>query len=165
MRYGIIRNEDKRQITYISRCCNSKRYNLNEEDVMNTLNQFSIAAVMVKFDNTSFEQQVRIMYKTILLISIHGSQLSNMVFMLPGSAVIEIVNPLFSIWFFKELSEKTELYYSLFQHTAIPPEPHRGVGRGWCATVNYNTIVNTTLLFPVVEESIKRARNGRTNAT
>lgn len=132
---------------------------------MNTLNQFSIAAVMVKFDNTSFEQQVRIMYKTILLISIHGSQLSNMVFMLPGSAVIEIVNPLFSIWFFKELSEKTELYYSLFQHTAIPPEPHRGVGRGWCATVNYNTIVNTTLLFPVVEESIKRARNGRTNAT
>ena len=158
-RYTIDTKQGMKQITYVSRCCSSRRHNTNEDEVMKCLNLFDTKAVMVKFDNATFEQQVRIMASTLLLVSIHGSQLTNMVFMAPRSAVIEIVNPLFSIWFFKELSERSELFYSLFQGTSIAEEvPYEIRKHWWRLTVDYNTIVNTTLLYPVVREALSKTQ-------
>ena len=153
--YDIHIKQERKQITYVSRCCNTRRHNTNEDEVMKCLNLFNMTAVMVKFDNATFEEQVRIMADTLLLVSIHGSQLTNMVFMVPRSAVIEIVNPLFNYWFFKELSERSELFYSLFQGTTIAEDvPYEVRRTWWCLTVDYNTIVNTTLLYPVVRNML-----------
>ena len=146
------RTYDEKRILYVSRCCGPKRWNVNEEEVMDALRTIDAHSVMIKFDNMTFEQQVQIMANTDLLISIHGAQLTNALFMRPGSGVIEIFNPKFKTSLYYNLCKGAELKYEAFFGTVIAEEvPIEIRKKWWCLTVNYNTIVNISLFLPVVK--------------
>ena len=144
-------------ILYISRCCGPKRWNVNEEEVMDALSTLDVPSVMMKFDNISFETQVRIMANTTTLISIHGAQLTNALFMHPGSSVMEIFNPLFSAPFYYRLCLKAELHYYAYHGTTIAEEvPIEIRKKWWCLTAHYNTRVNITQFIPAVRSIISK---------
>ena len=73
-----------RQITYVSRYCNSSRCNENDGEVVDGLRSLWNRTVHVTFNGMSYEEQVGLMTETDMLISIHGAQLTNLVFMHAG---------------------------------------------------------------------------------
>ena len=152
-KYTIPQNETiLKRILYISRCCGPKRWTVNEDEVMNALGTLDVPSVMMKFDNISFVTQVRIMANTTVLISIHGAQLTNALFMRPGSSVMEIFNPLLKAPFYYNLCRKAELNYLAYYGTTIAEEVPIEIRRSWwCLTAHYNTIVNITLFLPAVK--------------
>ncbi len=151
--YGISpERSSRKQITYVTRCCKSARYNENDNEVVDALKSVSSATVLAKFDGMSFEMQVRLMVDTTLLISIHGAQLTNLMFMHPGSSVIEIFNPFLKIDCYERLSKVCEMQYTAFRGTTIAAEiPIEIRKKWWNPMLNYHTVVNTTLLLPIVE--------------
>ena len=141
----------RKQITYVTRCCKSARWNENENEVIDALKSVNSATVLAKFDGMSFEMQVRMMVETTLLISIHGGQLTNLMFMHPGSGVIEIFNPYLKVDCYERLSKVCEMQYTAFRGTLIAAEIPIEIRRKWWnPMLNYHTIVNTTLLIPLV---------------
>ena len=153
-RFGIAYNRTSyNRILYISRSDARYRKVVNEEEVMDALRTIDAHSLMMKFGNISFEQQVQIVANTDLLISIHGAQLTNALFMRPGSGVIEIFNPKLKTPFYYNLCKNAELKYIAFYGTEIAKEvPIEIRKRWWCMTVNYDVIVNTTLILPVVKK-------------
>ena len=73
---------------YISRSRAQKRKILNEEKVVNILRE--LAFEIIYAEDVSFEQQVKIASAARYLISNHGAGLTNMLFMRPGSSVLEL---------------------------------------------------------------------------
>ena len=111
--------------------------------------------IMTKFDGKSFEMQVRMMVDTRLLISIHGAQLANLIFMHPGSGVIEIFNPYFNEECYKRLSYFCELKYTAFRSTRIAAEIPIEIRRTWWhSEVNYHTLVDIPVLVSVVKSYV-----------
>lgn len=124
---------------------------MNEDEVMSALGTLDVPSVMMKFDNISFVTQVRIMAKTTVLISIHGAQLTNALFMRPESSVMEIFNPLLKAPFYYNLCKKVELKYLAYYGTIIAEEvPLEIRQKWWCLAAHYNTIVNITQFLPAV---------------
>lgn len=79
-------------ITFIRRV--NRRKILNFDSIFNTLTintQFKVMAV--EMDNLTFQEQVAIMAKTDVFLSNHGAQFTNIIFLRPGSIVIEIFHP------------------------------------------------------------------------
>jgi len=75
---------------YISRGRARKRKIKNEEEVIEILREFDFKTVYA--EDCSFEQQVKIAANATYLVSNHGAGLSNMLFMNPGSSVLEMRN-------------------------------------------------------------------------
>jgi capsular polysaccharide biosynthesis protein len=73
---------------YISRALAPKRRILNEEEVMEVLQQFSFR--IIRTEDYSFQEQVRIASGARDLISNHGTGLTNMLFMGPDTNVLEL---------------------------------------------------------------------------
>jgi capsular polysaccharide biosynthesis protein len=73
---------------YISRKYAQKRKISNEADLERVLQKFGFTIVYC--EEHSFFGQVSIFSKAQFLISIHGAGLTNMLFMPPGSAVLEL---------------------------------------------------------------------------
>ena len=77
------------KIIYISRRKARGRFILNEEALEAMLAEFEAESVCL--EDFSFKEQVTLMQRTRLLISIHGAGLTNMMFMQEGGTVIEIL--------------------------------------------------------------------------
>jgi hypothetical protein len=73
---------------YISRSLAPKRRILNEEEVIEVLRQFDFR--VVRTEDHSFAEQVRIASGARYLISNHGAGLTNVLFMNPGANVLEL---------------------------------------------------------------------------
>jgi capsular polysaccharide biosynthesis protein len=73
---------------FISRSQAPKRKILNEEEVTELLRQFDFR--IVKTEQLSFAEQVRLTAGTRYLVSNHGAGLTNMLFMKPGGNVLEL---------------------------------------------------------------------------
>lgn len=73
---------------YVSRSQANRRRIVNEEEVINALEDCGFETV--RFEDCSFEQQVKIALGARYLISNHGAGLTNMLFMKPGSNVLEL---------------------------------------------------------------------------
>jgi hypothetical protein len=73
---------------YISRSLAPKRKIFNEEEVIEVLRQFNFRMILP--ENHSFAEQVRIASQARYLVSNHGAGLTNMLFMSPGTNVIEL---------------------------------------------------------------------------
>ena len=145
----------RKQITYVTRCCDSKRFNENDNEVLAALKEIHPQTVVAKFDGSSFEMQVRMMVDTRLLISIHGAQLTNLIFMHPGSGVIEIFNPQFSEDCYERLSKLCELKYTAFRSTRIVAEIPIEIRRTWWhSALNYHTLVDIPVLVSVVKSYV-----------
>ena len=63
----------------------------------------------------TFAEQVSSLRFTRVLISIHGAGLSNIIFLQPGSTVIELMHPLMSAPFYRFLSYYASLNYILIK--------------------------------------------------
>ena len=74
---------------YISRKFATKRFILNEEDVISYLKDKWSFEVHY-FEHYSFEEQVKIISEAKYLIGLHGAGLTNMIFMPKGGSVFEI---------------------------------------------------------------------------
>jgi capsular polysaccharide biosynthesis protein len=87
---------------YISRRKAARRHIINEVDVENALISFGFKSI--NFEDFSFWEQVSLAFHSRFLISLHGAGLTNMLFMKPGSFVLE----------FRKTGDATNLcYYSL----------------------------------------------------
>lgn len=73
---------------YVSRSRQPRRRLVNEADIEPLLQQYGFETFY--FEDMSFEEQVRLMAQTSVLIGLHGANLTNMMFMQPQAAVVEI---------------------------------------------------------------------------
>jgi capsular polysaccharide biosynthesis protein len=73
---------------YISRSAASRRRVANEADVLEVLHRFGFR--ILHTESCPFEEQVRAAFGARYLVSSHGAGLTNMLFMRPGSHVLEL---------------------------------------------------------------------------
>jgi capsular polysaccharide biosynthesis protein len=84
---------------YIKRKKSSVRHIINDDEVINCLLEFGFKDIY--FEDYTFDEQVSIAYNAKCLISIHGAGLTNMLFMNPGSKILE----------FRKSNEENYLHY------------------------------------------------------
>lgn len=82
-------NGSAKQLVYVSRAQARGRRVANEAEVVAMLDK--LGATIVCFEDLDFAGQVAMMDQTQLLVSIHGAGLTNMMWMRPGGAVIELL--------------------------------------------------------------------------
>jgi len=98
---------------YISRKNANQRRLLNEDEIINFLR---VEGYLIVFaEDLSFEQQITIFANANVVISPHGSGLSNIIFCSPGTKVIELFYGEFIVPCFWLISQQLKLeYYSGF---------------------------------------------------
>lgn len=79
-----------RRRVYVSRNRQALRRLANEADVLDLLQQHGFETVF--FEELSFEQQALLLLETAVLLGVHGANLTNMLFMQPGTTVVELIN-------------------------------------------------------------------------
>ena len=82
------------------------------------------------FAEKSFCEQVRIMQTSKVIISNHGAQLVNLLFLQPGSAVIELFNPFFILDMYREMAKRAEIRYVAIANATIVNLPSEK-SRSW----------------------------------
>ena len=78
------------RMVYVSRAHQSGRRVRNEADIEEMLKNYGFE--IFYFERLSFEQQARLMQETAVLIGLHGANLTNIMFMQPGTKVVELLN-------------------------------------------------------------------------
>ena len=73
-----------------SRC----RHMVNILNLSEDISSLNLSQQLIHFENMSFAEQGTSKQSTRVLISIHGAGLSNIIFLQPGSTVIELMHPL-----------------------------------------------------------------------
>ena len=71
----------------------------------------------------TFVEQVRTMYEAAIFIGIHGANLTNILFMTPGSHVIELMSPTYVNPSYLSMADSVGVHYLLVPSTlGSPPE-------------------------------------------
>jgi hypothetical protein len=99
---------------YVSRAKSPRRKILNEEEVIQMLTRYGLQTVF--FEDLSFKEQVLHAYHAKMVVSIHGAGLTNILFMQPGSKVLELtsVNTLPDLCYFSLADAVDVQYYYQF---------------------------------------------------
>jgi hypothetical protein len=98
---------------YVSRGRQKSRKVVNEELIIKIVKQFGFEVVY--FEDYTFEQQVEIGKGAKYMVSSHGANLTNMMFMTEGSRVLELIKsngPNFCYWALANAA-KVDYYYQL----------------------------------------------------
>jgi capsular polysaccharide biosynthesis protein len=94
---------------FVSRGRTGTRRILNEDEVAAMLRPYGFERVVL--EELPFERQVRLFSRAEIVVSAHGSGLTNLVFCRPGTSVIEILSPNYVNTTYWGLSEKLGLVY------------------------------------------------------
>jgi capsular polysaccharide biosynthesis protein len=86
--YGLRPARAARRRVYVSRARAAKRKVANEDDVVAVLRGLDFE--VVRSEELTFEQQVRLAAETKTMVSNHGAGLTNMLFMPAAGAVLEL---------------------------------------------------------------------------
>jgi len=78
---------------YIRRSLSSSRHLINEEEVIHCLEGWGFEALHL--EQLSVQEQASLFAQAEIIVAPHGSGLSNLVFCLPGTKVIEIFSPFY----------------------------------------------------------------------
>ena len=105
---------------YVSRSRQNIRKIANERDLIDLLTKLGFETIF--FEDFTFEEQVKIMMETAVMISVHGANLTNMLFMNPGSLVIELMNKNFNNHCYHSLASATSLDYLTIPCELVKPE-------------------------------------------
>ena len=81
-------NEDTSSAIFISRVNAIRRFLVNEEELKPILHKYSIKSIYL--EGMSLIDQIKLFSTCKLIISLHGAGLTNMIWMPPGSTVIEL---------------------------------------------------------------------------
>lgn len=106
----------------------------------------------IDFDGFTFDDQVRTMANLDVLVSIHGAQLSNIVFMKPRSGLIEVFNPFFFLGCYQNIALKAGLNYRSLRDTTIVGSSVNGTS--WNPYVNLRVNVSVDVVVNKVKELI-----------
>ena len=125
----------KNWVTILARRTRCRRI-MNLSEMKKMIRSFHRKVEVVSFELTSFKYQVDTMRNTDILISIHGAALVNIVFMQPGSTLIELIHPLMRAPFYELLSVFASLRYVDVRNFTKIDE---------CSTVNWDPHLDTNL--------------------
>ena len=98
---------------------------MNEEEIASVLREADYDVQIHNFAEKSFCEQVRIMQTSKVVISNHGAQLVNLLFLQPGSAVIELFNPFFILDMYREMAKRAEIRRNLRPFLVFLPSGSR----------------------------------------
>jgi capsular polysaccharide biosynthesis protein len=97
---------------FISRSKQKLRRLVNEEEVLVVLEKYGFE--MKFFEEMGFHEQLQLMQETVVFISVHGSNMVNMLFLQKGATVIELMNREYLNDAYYLLSSSLQLaYYSV----------------------------------------------------
>ena len=122
-------------VTILARRTRCRRI-MNLSEMKKMIRSFHRKVEVLSFELTSFKYQVDTMRNTDILISIHGAALVNIVFMQPGSTLIELIHPLMRAPFYELLSVFASLRYVDVRNFTKIDE---------CSTVNWDPHLDTNL--------------------
>ncbi|ALW87100.1 hypothetical protein AUC43_19690 [Hymenobacter sedentarius] len=110
---------------YVSRCRQKWRQLTNEEEIVGVLARYGFETVY--FEDMTFVEQVRTMYEAAVFIGIHGANMTNILFMTPGSNAIEIMSHTYINPSYLSMANSIGVYYSLVPSAqSSPMEVERG---------------------------------------
>jgi capsular polysaccharide biosynthesis protein len=93
----------------------------NEPDVSKFLSNHNFETVTI--GDMPFSDQARLFASTKLLVTVHGAGLSNIIFMKPGTTVVELVSP-DRLWpTFRSLAARVGVNYIAIVGDRLPPDP------------------------------------------
>lgn len=104
-------------ITYYNRTY--RRSIINGAEIVSELMKEFLNVIPVSFDHSSFNDQVKCMIMTNVFISIHGAQMSNILFLKPSSGVIEVFNPNFTMPCYENMANMARLHYVAIRNSII----------------------------------------------
>ena len=129
----------------------SCRHIVNLNDLSKAIHSLNLSHQVIHFEKMKFAEQVSSLRFTRVLISIHGAGLSNIIFLQPGSTVIELMHPLMSAPFYRFLSHYASLNYILIKD--VKPMNDSCVDRRfWSPYLSCNLQANV----PTIIEAIRR---------
>ncbi len=97
---------------YVSRSRQKARRIHNEKEVMEVVTSFGFE--IIYFEDLSFEEQVKLVRNTKILVTSHGANMTNSMFMPDNSKVLEILRgdkPNFCYWALAEVTKKKYYYH------------------------------------------------------
>ena len=129
----------------LSRC----RHIVNLLDLSGAISSMNLSHRVIHFENMTFAEQVSSLRFTRVLVSMHGAGLSNIIFLQPGSPVIELMHPLMSAPFYRFLSYYASLNYILIKD--VKPLNDSCVELNhWSPYLYYNLDVNVTTIVAAI---------------
>ncbi|RDV16707.1 glycosyltransferase family 61 protein [Pontibacter diazotrophicus] len=78
---------------FVSRSRQNTRRLLNENEVLPVLEKYGFE--IIYFEGLSFNEQVQLMLETAVFVSVHGSNMVNILFLQSGARVVEMMNQAF----------------------------------------------------------------------
>ncbi len=87
----VIATSEKIERLYISRQQATNRRIINEEQIINLLTQFGFQSITL--ESMSVAEQAALLANAKVVVSAHGSGLTNIVFCQPGTKIVEILSP------------------------------------------------------------------------
>ena len=129
----------------LSRC----RHIVNLLDLSGAISSMNLSHRVIHFENMTFAEQVSSLRFTRVLVSMHGAGLSNIIFLQPGSTVIELMHPLLNAPFYRFLSYYASLNYILIKD--VKPLNDSCVELNhWSPYLYYNLDVNVTTIVAAI---------------
>ena len=104
---------------YVSRSRQGWRQLTNEAEVVAVLERYGFETIY--FEDMTFVEQVRTMYEASIFIGIHGANMTNILFMTPGSHAIEMMSNTYVNPSYLSMADSIGVYYSLVPSTLGSP--------------------------------------------
>ncbi len=99
-------------VYFIQRAAKSRSF-VNPQQLLDILRAFSGLDVReLRLEGATFKQQVQLFSEASMVVATHGNALGNMVWMPPGSAVLEYVGQDFRTQFFSSIAEERDMQWS-----------------------------------------------------
>lgn len=136
---------------FISRKNVKTRHILNHEEFMCCLTPFSVSVVYP--EDYSVSQFSRIIAGAQFIISVHGSGLSNLCFMSPGTQVIDILAPYHQDAYYWQITNICEGFYTGFFAEGSHPDDDVDLVK---KKLDEDLLVNTSLLSDLLKEKLGR---------
>ena len=155
--YCQLPSSNSSSITILSRK-GVRRQLLNENEIAESLENRGYRVIVRNFGNQSYCDQVHAMQLSRGVISNHGAQLTNLLFLQPGSFVIEIFNSLFYLDIYEGLARQAEVQYVAFRNATIVNMPGEKVRQFWYHPyVHCDVVADPLSIVHLVESFLFRA--------